>query len=137
MIKPIMTRASVSVGTSLGEARLLEIAEKAASSVEDEAGRLRFEGRTPHGVTFSLRDHFEGTEVLRFDLGTDRALGRTTARTAITGFKVKEGGMAALVPMAKRKLIGFSAYEAYMDWFVSGVVAEDPNAIVTLVSGKE
>jgi len=138
MVKPVQTRASVSIAsTSLTEARMLELAEKASTATDDPAGRWRLETRTPHSTSFSLRDHYEGTELLRFDVKTDRAVGRTTARTAITSFTVKEGGMANLVPMAKRKLRGFSAYEAFQDWYVSAVIREDSNAIVTLVDGKE
>ncbi|UJP39060.1 hypothetical protein [Cellulomonas palmilytica] len=138
MVKPAQTRASVSVVSSaLSEGRMLELAEKAAMSGDSDAGRFRVEARTPHSTTVSLRDHIEGTELLRFDVKTDRAVGRTTARTAITFFRTKEGGVNALVPMAKRKLLGFRAYEAFMDWYVSAVIREDPNAIVTLVDGKE
>ncbi|MBT0995046.1 hypothetical protein KIN34_12220 [Cellulomonas sp. DKR-3] len=137
MAKPVQTRASVSIGSGLGEARMLELAEKASTNVDDAAGRIRLETRGPHATSFSVRDHVEGREVMRFDVVTDRSIGRTTARTAITSFQVKEGGVAALVPMAKKKLIGFSAYEAFLDWYVSAVVAEDRDAIVTLVDGKD
>ncbi|GEL93623.1 hypothetical protein [Cellulomonas composti] len=137
MAKPAQTRASVSVGSTLTETRMLELAEKCAASVDDPNCRVRVESRTPHAVTLSLRDHFEGDELMKFVLETNRAVGRTTARTAITAFNVKDGGVSMLVPAAKRKIRGFSAYEAYMDWYVSAIVAEDRGAIVTLVSGKE
>ncbi len=138
MVKPVQTRASVSVAsTQLSEARMLELAEKASTSMDDPTGRFRVETRTPHSTTFSLRDHLDGSELLRFDTRTDRAVGRTTARTAITFFRTKEGGLANLVPEAKRKLLGFRAYTDFMDWFVLAIVREDPNAIVTVVDGKE
>ena len=116
---------------------MLELAEKASTSMDDPTGRFRVETRTPHSTTFSLRDHLDGSELLRFDTRTDRAVGRTTARTAITFFRTKEGGLANLVPEAKRKLLGFRAYTDFMDWFVLAIVREDPNAIVTVVDGKE
>ncbi|ASR54591.1 hypothetical protein [Cellulomonas sp. PSBB021] len=138
MVKPVQTRASVSVASStLSEGRMLELAEKAAMSGDSDAGRFRVEARTPHSTTVSLRDHIEGAELIRFEVRTDRAVGRTTARTAITFFRTKDGGVNALIPMAKRKLLGFSAYEIFMDWYVAAVVREDPNAIVTLVDGKD
>jgi hypothetical protein len=137
MAKPVQTRASVSIGSSLGEVRMLELAEKSSTNVDEAAGRIRLEARGSHTATFSVRDHIEGRDVLRFDVVTDRSIGRTTARTAITSFQVKEGGVAALVPMAKKKLIGFAVYEAFLDWYVSAVVAEDRDAIVTLVDGKD
>lgn len=138
MVKPVQTRASVSIASSaLSEGRMLELAEKASASGDSDAGRFRAEAHTPHSASFSLRDHIEGTELLRFEVRTDRAVGRTTARTSITSFRTKEGGVNALIPMAKRKLLGFRAYEAFMDWYVASVVREDPNAIVTLVDGKD
>ncbi|AEI12137.1 hypothetical protein [Cellulomonas gilvus] len=137
MAKPVQTRASVSIGSSLSEGRMLELAEKSSSAVDDNVGRIRLESRAAHSEIFSLRDHFEGHELMRFEVTTTRSVGRTTARTAITSFTVKEGGIASLVPMAKRKLAGFSAYEAFMDQYVSAVVAEDREAIVTLVDGKD
>ena len=137
MTKPAQTRASVSVGSSLSETRMLELAEKSAARVDDPDCRVRVEARTPHAITCSLRDHFEGDELMRFTVETNRAIGRTTARTAITTFRTKDGGVSMLVPMAKRKLMGFSAYTMFMDWYVSAVVAEDRDAIVTLVSGKD
>ncbi|WP_029287429.1 hypothetical protein [Cellulomonas sp. HZM] len=135
MAKPAQSRASVSLGTSLPVARVVELAAKAATSVDDNAGRVRVESRSTYEVELSVRDHIEGYEVMRFGVHIDRALGRTNGRTMITSFKAKEGGVSALIPMAKRKLVGFSAYEAYMDWLVSGIRAEDPQALVTLVSG--
>lgn len=138
MVKPIQTRASVSVAsTLLSEGRMLELAEKASTATDDAAGRFRVETRTPHTTEFSLRDHLDGSELLRFETKTDRAVGRTTARTAITFYRTKEGGLNSLVPEAKRKLLGFRAYLDFMDWFVTAVVREDPNAIVTVVDGKE
>jgi hypothetical protein len=137
MAKPVQTRASVSIGSGLGEPRMLELAEKASTNVEDASGRIRLEARSSHSTSFSVRDHIEGRDVMRFEVVTDRTSGRTTARTAITSFQVKEGGVAALVPMAKKKILAFSAYEAFMDWYVSAVIAEDRDAIVTLVDGKD
>lgn len=135
MTKPAQTRASLSVGTALPVSRVADLAAKAASSVDDPAGRIRVETRSLNAVSLSVRDHIEGNELLRFDVLIDRALGRTNSRTMITNFTVK-GGVSSLMPAAKRKLVAFSAYETYMDWFVSGVVGEDPAALVTLVSGE-
>ena len=135
MTKPTQTRASLSLGTSLPVSRVAELAAKAASAVDDPAGRVRVEARSNAAVELSVRDHIEGKELMRFEVHIDRALGRTSSRTVITNFTVK-GGVSGLMPMAKRKLVAFSAYESYMDWFVSGIVGEDPQALVTLVSGE-
>ncbi|MDM7831076.1 hypothetical protein [Cellulomonas edaphi] len=135
MPKPAQTRASVSVGTGLPVSRVADLAAKAASSVDDPAGRVRVESRSLASVELSVRDHIEGKELMRFDVVIDRALGRTNSRTVISKFEVK-GGVSSLMPAVKRKLVAFSAYEAYMDWFVSEVVSEDPQALVTLVSGE-
>jgi len=138
MVKPVQTRASLSIAsTALSEGRMLELAEKVAMATDLPVGRLRLEARTPHSTSISLRDHLEGAELLRFDVRTDRAVGRTTVRTAITTWRTKEGGVASLVPMAKRKLLGFGAYESFMDQYVTAILAEDANAIVTLVDGRE
>ncbi|HWJ85448.1 MAG TPA: hypothetical protein VNR62_08465 [Cellulomonas sp.] len=135
MTKPAQTRASLSVGTGLPVSRVADLAAKAATSVDDPAGRIRVESRTLNAVSLSVRDHIEGADLMRFDVLIDRALGRTNSRTMITNFAVK-GGVSALMPPAKRKIVAFSAYEAYMDWFVSNIVGEDPQALVTLVSGE-
>jgi hypothetical protein len=135
MTKPTQTRASLSLGTSLPVSRVAELAAKAASAVDDPAGRVRVEARSNAAVELSVRDHIEGKELMRFEVHIDRALGRTSSRTVITNFTVK-GGVSGLMPVAKRKLVAFSAYESYMDWFVSGIVGEDPQALVTLVSGE-
>ncbi|MEN0128433.1 MAG: hypothetical protein AAGC49_03255 [Brevundimonas sp.] len=135
MTKPTQTRASLSLGTSLPVSRVAELAAKAAASVDDPAGRVRVEARSLAVVELSVRDHIEGKELMRFEVHIDRALGRTSSRTVITSFNVK-GGVSGLMPAAKRKIVAFTAYESYMDWFVSGVVGEDPQVLVTLVSGE-
>jgi len=135
MAKPAQSRASLSLGTSLSVGRISELAAKAAPSVDDSNGRVRVEARTQNLVTLTVVDHIEGAELMRFTVSIDRASGRTSSRTQITRFTTKSG-VSALMPESKRKLVAFSAYESYLDWFVSGVVAEDPQAIVTLVSGE-
>jgi hypothetical protein len=135
MTKPAQTRASLSLGTTLPVSRVAELAAKAAPAVDDPTGRVRVESRSLSNVSLSVRDHIEGKELMKFEVQIDRALGRTSSRTVITSFTVK-GGVSGFMPPAKRKLVAFSAYESYMDWFVSGVVGEDPAALVTLVSGE-
>lgn len=137
MPKPAQTRASVSIATALTVPRVLDLADKSSINADDAVSRVRFESRDLHSATFSVREHLESTEYMRFRVIVDRALGRTTARTVIDTFTVKEGGVSALVPMTRRKILGFGAYESFMDWFVSAVLAEDSAAIVTLVSGQE
>ena len=135
MTKPAQSRASVSIGTTLSPGRVLELAEAAAQKVRDDTGRVRVQNRTLNDVGLSLHDLITAEELMRFTVEAQRAAGRTTARTAISSFQTKEGGVASLVPMGRRKLLGFSVYTVYMDWLVSGVLAEDPQAIVTLVTG--
>jgi hypothetical protein len=135
MTKPAQSRASVSIGTTLSPGRVLELAEAAAQKVRDDTGRVRVQKRTLNDVDLSLHDLITAEELMRFTVEAQRAAGRTTARTAINRFQTKEGGVASLVPMGRRKLLGFSVYTVYMDWLVSGVLAEDPQAIVTLVTG--
>lgn len=135
MVKPAQSRASVSIGTSLPAPRVLELAELAVRQVTDPDRRLRAKARTSSGVDLAVRPLGEQTEILTFDVRVDRGGGRTTARTSIVDFGVDAGGVKALVPPVRRKIIGFSVYQTYMRELASAVQSEDPHAIVTVVTG--
>ncbi|GAA3822605.1 hypothetical protein [Cellulomonas soli] len=134
-MKPAQSRASVSIGTSLPAPRVLELAKLAARQVTDPDRRLRAEDRTSSAVDLIVRPLGEKTEILRFDVQVDRGGGRTTARTSIVDFGVDTGGVRALVPPVRRKIIGFAMYRTYMQQLASAVQNEDPMAIVTVMTG--
>ncbi|MGN8246202.1 hypothetical protein ACTHAM_003337 [Cellulomonas soli] len=135
MVKPAQTRASVSIGTSLPAPRVLELAEQAVRGVSDPDRRLRAVERTSSAVDLVVRPLGEKTEILRFDVRVDRGGGRTTVRTSIVDFGLETGAMKALVPAVRRKILGFSMYQTYMQQLASAVQTEDPMATVTLTSG--
>ena len=132
--RPLQSKASVSVATGLLTAiQVLEIALQAAAAVEDNEGWLRPGERSANKLSFTVRDMVrEGNEpVLHFDVEVDRAVGRVTARTVITSYTVKSSGMSALVPVPRRKLVGFSAYRTFMETYARMLRAGDPSASVS------
>lgn len=132
--RPLQTKAAVSVATgALSATQVLDLAAKAAQQVRDDQGWLKVGDRSANKLTMSVRDMTrEDTEpVLFFDLDVDRAVGRVTVRSAITSFTVKSGGMSSLVPVAKRKIAGFGAYESFMNMYAKVICEADPGAHVS------
>ncbi len=78
----------------------------------------------------------EGAEVMQFHVEVAHGAGRVSARSAVDVFQVKEGGLGGLVPVGNKKVLGYSAYERYMDVFGTLVSADDPDAQVSFTSGK-
>ncbi|MBO3087075.1 hypothetical protein [Cellulomonas dongxiuzhuiae] len=132
--RPLQSKASMSVATgALSANQVLDLVTTAAAAVEDESGWLRVGERSANKVSLSVRDMTrESTDpVLFFDVEVDRAVGRVTVRTLITSYVVKSGGMSGLMPMTKRKIIGFSAYRAFMDRYATMLAETDPAANVS------
>ncbi|ADG74853.1 hypothetical protein Cfla_1958 [Cellulomonas flavigena DSM 20109] len=132
--RPLQSKASMSVATGvLSATQVLDLVQAAAAAVEDESGWLRVGERTANKVEVSIRDMTrESTEpVLHFDVEVDRAVGRVTVRTTITTYVVKSGGMSKMVPMAKRKIVGFTAYRDFMDKYSGMLQRADPAAHVS------
>jgi hypothetical protein len=61
---------------------------------------------------------------------------RVTARSAVDVYQVKEGGLAGLVPVGNKRIVGHSAYERYMEAFGGLFVAADPAAQISFTSGR-
>lgn len=132
--RPLQSKASMSVATgALSATQVLDLVTAAAAAVEDESGWVKVGERSANKVSVSVRDMTrESTEpVLFFDVDVDRAVGRVTVRTVITSYVVKSGGMSSLVPMAKRKIAGFSAYRSFMDRYAKMLSQADPGAHVS------
>ena len=132
--RPLQSKASMSVATgALSATQVLDMVAQAVAAVEDESGWLRVGERSANKVSVSIRDMTRETSepVLFFDVEVDRAVGRVTVRTLITSYVVKSSGMSALVPMAKRRVVGFSAYRAFMDRYASMLSTAEPAAYVS------
>ncbi|MBO0900244.1 hypothetical protein J1G42_08375 [Cellulomonas sp. zg-ZUI222] len=132
--RPLQSKASMSVATgALSATQVLDMVSQAVAEVEDESGWLRVGERSANKVSVSIRDMTrESSEpVLFFDVEVDRAVGRVTVRTLITSYVVKSSGMSALVPMAKRRVVGFNAYRAFMDRYARMLSKADPAANVS------
>lgn len=132
--RPLQSKAAMSVATgALSATQVLDLVTTAASGVEDENGWVRVGERSANKVTVTVRDMTRESSdpVLHFDVEVDRAVGRVTVRTAITSYVVKSGGMSALVPMVKRKVVGFGAYRAFMDRYAQMLQQADPHANVS------
>lgn len=132
--RPLQSKASMSVATGvLSATQVLDLVQAAAAAVEDESGWLRVGERSANKIEVSVRDMTrESTDpVLHFDVEVDRAVGRVTVRTVITSYVVKSGGMSKMVPMAKRKIVGFNAYRDFMDRYSGMLQQADPAANVS------
>lgn len=137
--RPWQSKSSVSVASStIDVARMLELTVSAARGVEDDRGWITVGPRTPTRVDFLMRDlaRPESGEIMRFRVEAERAAGRVTARSAIESFTMKDSGIGGLVPVANRRLIGFSAYESFMERFAALVQAEDIYSVVSFTSGR-
>lgn len=117
---------------------MLELATAGARGIEDQRGWVTVGPRTPVRVDFLMRDlaRPESGEIMRFRVEAERAAGRVTARSAIESFTLKESGVSGLVPVANRRLIGFSAYQSFMERFAAMVQSEDASAMVSFTSGR-
>ncbi|GAA4624195.1 hypothetical protein [Cellulomonas oligotrophica] len=132
-LRPLQSKASVSVATAtLSATRVLEIAAKAGTGVEDDSGWLKVGERTAGQVEYVVKDltRTEDRAALQFVVVVERSVGRVTARSAITRFEMRSG-LSSLVPVARRKIVGFSVYRAFMDAFVDALHAEDPGCHVS------
>ena len=118
--------------------RMLELATAGARGIEDDRGWVTVGPRTPVRADFLMRDlaRPESGEIMRFRVEAERAAGRVTARSAIESFTVKDSGVGGLVPVASRRLIGFSAYQTFMERFAAMVQTEDVYSVVSFTSGR-
>ncbi|WP_136519872.1 hypothetical protein [Cellulomonas telluris] len=132
--RPAQSKASVSVASRVLTAnQVLDLAAKAAAEVEDTSGWVRPLERGSNRLRLVVRDltRADDEPVLHFDVEVDRAVGRVTARTVIQTFVVKQSGVAALLPVARRKIAGFSAYRAFMERYADALSDVDPDVQVS------
>ena len=137
--KPWQSKASLSAQSGrLTAARMLDLAVAAAAAVQDDRGWVSVRDRSSLRVDLRVRDmvHNDGAEVMQFHVEVGMGAGRVNARSAVDSYQVKEGGLGGLVSAGNKKLLGFSAYERYMDAFGALVGADDPSAQVSFTSGK-
>lgn len=137
--KPWQSKASVSVQSGrLSIARMLDLAAQAARMVEDDRGWVSVRDRTGTRIDLRIRDlvRSDGHEVMQFHVEAATAAGRVTARTAVDTYQFKESRLGGLVAVANRKIVGYSAYERYMEAFGSLVAAQDKDATVSFTTGK-
>lgn len=137
--RPWQSKASVSVQSArLSVVRILELAVEAVRAVRDDRGWVSVRERSSTRVDLRVRDlvRSDGEEVMRFHVEAAHAAGRVTARSSVDDYRVKDTGLGGLVAVAKRKVLGYPAYEQYMEAFGSLVAAEDPAATVAFTSGR-
>ncbi|HEY0119845.1 MAG TPA: hypothetical protein VGC04_13800 [Cellulomonas sp.] len=137
--RPWQSKASVSVQSDrLTAARMVDLAAAAARHVQDDRGWVSVRERASMRVDLRVRDMVrdDGAEVMQFHVEIALGAGRVTARSAVDAFQVKEGGFGGLVSVGNKKILGYSAYERYMEVFGALVAAEDPDAQVSFTSGK-
>lgn len=132
--RPAQSKASVSVASrTLTATQVLDLAARAAGEVEDGQGWVRPLERGSNRLRLVVRDltRADDEPVLHFDVEVDRAVGRVTARTVIQSFVVKQSAVSGLVPVARRKIAGFSAYRAFMQRYAALLGGADPDALVS------
>ncbi len=137
--RPWQSKASVSVQSGrLTPARMLDLAAAAAKSVQDDRGWVSVRERGAMRVDLRIRDMVrdDGAEVMQFHIEVALGAGRVTARSAVDVYQVKEGGLGGLVSVGNKKIVGYSAYERYMEVFGALVANEDPAAQISFTSGK-
>jgi|GEM_PF-391531 len=137
--RPWQSKASVSVQSSrLSSGRMVELAVGAARHVQDDRGWVSVRDRNSMRVDLRIRDMVrdDGAEVMQFHVEVALGAGRVTARSSVDSYQVKESGFGGLVSVANKKILGYSAYERYMEVLGSLVASEDPGAQVSFTSGK-
>ncbi len=137
--RPWQSKASVSVQSArLTPSRMLDLAAAATRHVQDDRGWVAQRDRTGMRVDLRVRDmvHGDGAEVMQFHVEVEMGAGRVSARSSVDVFQVKEGGFGGLVSVGNKKILGYSAYERYMEAFGALVAADDPGAQVSFTSGK-
>ena len=137
--RPWQSKASVSIQSSrMSSSRMVELAVEASRHVQDDRGWVSVRERDSMRVDLRIRDMVreDGAEVMQFHVEVGLGAGRVTARSAVDSFHVKESGISGLVSVGNKKILGYSAYERYMEVLGSLVAAEDPAAQVSFTSGK-
>jgi hypothetical protein len=137
--RPWQSKASVSVqSTRLSSGRMVDLAVEAARHVQDDRGWVSVRERASMRVDLRIRDMVrdDGAEIMQFHVEVGLGAGRVTARSSVDSFHVKESGLANLVSVGNKKILGYSAYERYMEILGQLVAAEDPAAQVSFTSGK-
>ena len=137
--RPWQSKASVSVQSSqVSAGRMVELAAEAARHVQDDRGWVAVRDRGAIRVDLRIRDMVrnDGAEVMQFHVEVEHGAGRVAARSAVDNFQVKESSFSGLVSVGNKKILGYSAYERYMEVLGSLVAAEDPGAQVSFTSGK-
>ena len=137
--RPWQSKASVSVQSSqVSAGRMVELAAEAARHVQDDRGWFSVRDRASMLVDLRVRDMVkdDGAEVMQFHVEVALGAGRVTARSAVDSFQIKEGSFGGLVSVGNKKILGYSAYERYMEVFGSLVAQDDPAAQVSFTSGK-
>ncbi len=137
--RPWQSKASVSVQSSqLSAGRMVELAAEAARHVQDDRGWVSVRDRGSMRVDLRVRDMVkdDGAEVMQFHVEVGLGAGRVTARSAVDSFQIKEGSFSGLVSVGNKKILGYSAYERYMEVFGSLVAQDDPAVQVSFTSGK-
>jgi hypothetical protein len=137
--RPWQSKASVSVQSNrLTPARMLDLAAAAARLVQDDRGWVSQRDRTSLRLDLRVRDMVrdDGAEVMQFHVEVVLGAGRVSARSSVDTFQVREGSFSGLVSVGNKKILGFSAYERYMEAFGALVAADDPGAQISFTSGK-
>lgn len=137
--RPWQSKASVSVQSGrLTSSRMVELAVGAARHVQDDRGWVSVRDRNAMRVDLRVRDMVrdDGVEVMQFHVEVALGAGRVTARSSVDSYQVKENALGGLVSVANKKILGYSAYERYMEVLGSLVASEDPGAQVSFTSGK-
>ena len=124
--------------SQMPSSRMVELAVEAARHVQDDRGWVSVRERGSMRVDLRVRDMVkaDGAEVMQFHVEVEHGAGRVAARSAVDNFQVKESSFSGLVSVGNKKILGYSAYERYMEIFGSLVAQDDPAAQVSFTSGK-
>jgi hypothetical protein len=117
---------------------MVDLAIGAARDVQDDRGWVSVKDRNAMRVDLRVRDMVreDGAEVMQFHVEVALGAGRVTARSSVDSYQIKDSGLGGLISVANKKILGYSAYERFMEVYGSLVASEDPGAQVSFTSGK-
>jgi hypothetical protein len=125
--------ASATVTTHLDPSTIAKVAELAAKEAESLQVMVRLEESTPGRLIYSTRNRVVGgrVEFMTFEVTLKESDDNRTINTRILRYKQKRQWFI-VIPLPWQ-MIGWGTYRKFMYGFVSGLKAEDPQAVTSVI----
>jgi hypothetical protein len=131
-----LSRANVSIRTSLSPEQVAEISKHVGENTKGDAwngiNNVGFDGAAPGRMNFAIRNFNRkaGNALMKFHVSIKEQDDGSVATTAIDMFRTVRNYFI-IIPLPK-KLVGYVTYRRFMDSFGTAIRARDAGASVTI-----